>query len=46
MKECDKCHGTGYVIVILDTGYSRFRRKKCPQCDGKGIILEFMSRRD
>lgn len=40
MKECDKCHGTGYVIVKTDGYLSRFIRKKCRECDGKGIIFE------
>jgi DnaJ-class molecular chaperone len=43
MKECDKCHGTGYVIVKND-GYERFIRKKCRECNGTGIILEYLSR--
>jgi DnaJ-class molecular chaperone len=38
MRECEKCHGTGYVIV--KNGYPRFVRKRCPECDGRGIVFE------
>lgn len=43
MKECELCHGTGYIIK-KSKGYPRFERKKCPKCKGRGTIFEALTR--
>ncbi|MFK5221763.1 zinc finger domain-containing protein, partial [Lactobacillus helveticus] len=38
---CDKCHGTGYLTVSLQSMLGMIRRQSiCDKCHGRGVIIE------
>jgi len=46
MKKCERCDGTGYVLVVLKPrsvgisamGFTRGEKIPCPSCNGKGRV--------
>jgi DnaJ-class molecular chaperone len=38
---CDRCHGNGYIIIIvkIDDGTATYEPIDCPDCLGVGEIL-------
>lgn len=40
-RTCDLCHGSGQYYGYRSTSYVDYRR--CPQCDGRGQIVRYIS---